>query len=66
MARLARHHSNEAWRETVTRHMPETWQAARLALQARITALDSSQIQDLDSGQIQDEAILDLTQDEAA
>lgn len=29
-----------AWRETVTRHVPEPWPAARLALQARIAALD--------------------------
>jgi hypothetical protein len=29
-----------AWRETVTRHLPESWPAARLALQARIAALD--------------------------
>ena len=29
-----------AWRETVTQHVPETWPAARLALQARIAALD--------------------------
>ncbi len=28
------------WRETVTRHVPEAWPAARLALQARIAALD--------------------------
>jgi hypothetical protein len=56
MARLARHHGHEAWRETVTRHMPEPWQAARLALQARIAALDIAP----------DETILDLTQDEAA
>lgn len=30
----------QAWRETVTRHLPESWPAARLALQARIAALD--------------------------
>ena len=29
-----------AWRETVTQHRPEPWPAARLALQARICALD--------------------------
>ena len=29
-----------AWRATVTRHAPEPWPAARLALQARIAALD--------------------------
>jgi hypothetical protein len=29
-----------AWRETVTKHVPEPWPAARLALQARIAALD--------------------------
>jgi hypothetical protein len=29
----------DAWRETVTRHEPEPWPAARLALQARIAAL---------------------------
>jgi hypothetical protein len=29
-----------AWRATVTSHMPEPWPAARLALQARIAALD--------------------------
>jgi hypothetical protein len=28
-----------AWRETVTQHEPEPWPAARLALQARISAL---------------------------
>ena len=55
MARLAHHHSNEAWRETVTRHMPESWPAARLALQARIAALD------LEAG----ETILDLTEEAA-
>jgi hypothetical protein len=31
---------DEAWRETLTQHMPESWPAARLALQARIAALD--------------------------
>ena len=29
-----------AWHETVTKHVPEPWPAARLALQARIAALD--------------------------
>jgi len=29
-----------AWRETVTQHLPETWPAARMSLQARIAALD--------------------------
>ena len=29
-----------AWRETLMQHMPESWPAARLALQARIAALD--------------------------
>ena len=56
MARLSHHHGSEAWRETVTRHLPESWPAARLALQARIAALDLAQ----------DETVLDLTQDEAA
>ncbi len=28
------------WRQTVTRHAPEPWPAARLSLQARIAALD--------------------------
>jgi len=31
---------SSAWRETVTQHVPESWSAARLALQARIAALD--------------------------
>jgi hypothetical protein len=31
---------SDAWRETVTQHVPEAWPAARLALQARIAALD--------------------------
>ncbi len=56
MARRLHHHGSEAWRETVTQHMPETWPAARLALQARIAALDFSQ----------DERVLDLTQEVAA
>ncbi|MGD9502818.1 MAG: hypothetical protein AB7V40_10080 [Methyloceanibacter sp.] len=55
MARLAHHRSREAWRETVTRHMPESWPAARLALQARIAALDIAD----------DEAVLDLTEEAA-
>jgi hypothetical protein len=42
MARLQQHRSSEAWRQTVTKHLPETWPAARLALQARISALDLS------------------------
>ena len=29
-----------AWRKTVTKHVPEPWPVARLALQARIAALD--------------------------
>lgn len=31
---------NDAWRQTVTQHLPESWPAARMALQARISALD--------------------------
>lgn len=31
---------SSAWHATVTKHMPEPWPAARLALQARIAALD--------------------------
>jgi urease accessory protein UreF len=31
-----------AWHETITKHVPEPWPAARLALQARIAALDVS------------------------
>lgn len=56
MARLLQPHGSEAWRETVTRHLPESWPAARLALQARIAALDLAQ----------DETVLDLSQEEAA
>jgi hypothetical protein len=56
VARRLNFHGSEAWRETVTQHMPETWPAARLALQARIVALDFSQ----------DERVLDLTQEVAA
>ncbi len=55
-ARRLHHHGSEAWRETVTQHVPESWPAARLALQARIAALDF----------VQDEAVLDLTQEAAA
>lgn len=55
-ARRPHHHGSEAWRETVTQHMPETWPAARLSLQARIAALDLAQ----------DEALLELSQVEAA
>ena len=32
--------SSVAWHKTVTKHVPEPWPAARLALQARIAALD--------------------------
>jgi hypothetical protein len=38
--RKKRAQGSGAWRETVTQHLPETWPAARLALQARIAALD--------------------------
>ncbi len=39
--RRRRHESDsDAWRATVTQHAPEPWPAARLALQARIVALD--------------------------
>lgn len=38
--RRRRSHGSLAWRETVTQYVPETWPAARLALQARIRALD--------------------------
>jgi len=31
---------SNAWRATVTKHVPEPWPAARLALQARIAALE--------------------------
>jgi hypothetical protein len=37
---FTRRRDKQAWRETVTRHVPEPWPAARLALQARIAALD--------------------------
>ena len=55
MARLARRHGSETWRETVTGHVPESWPAARLALQARIAALDVAA----------KETILDLTEEAA-
>jgi hypothetical protein len=55
MARLAHHRGSETWRETVTKHVPESWPAARLALQARIAALDVAA----------DETILDLTEEAA-
>jgi hypothetical protein len=31
-----------AWRATVVKHVPEPWPAARLALQARIAALEAA------------------------
>jgi hypothetical protein len=37
---FTRRKDKPAWRDTVTRHVPEPWPAARLALQARIAALD--------------------------
>ena len=40
VTRRRRTHGSVAWRETVTQHLPESWPAARLALQARIAALD--------------------------
>jgi hypothetical protein len=40
VTRRRRANDRVAWRTTVTQHMPETWPAARLALQARIAALD--------------------------
>jgi hypothetical protein len=40
VTRRRRSHGSLAWRETVTQHAPEPWPAARLALQARIAALD--------------------------
>jgi hypothetical protein len=39
-AKRGRGRGNLAWRETITQHVPEPWAAARLALQARIAALD--------------------------
>jgi hypothetical protein len=56
MARRMNHRGSKAWRETVTQHMPETWPAARLALQARIAALDIAQ----------DDGVIELTQEAAA
>jgi len=38
--RRKRAHGSNAWHQTVTQHEPEPWLAARLALQARIAALD--------------------------
>jgi|SoimicmetaTmtHMA_FD_contig_31_30615166_length_423_multi_2_in_0_out_0_1 hypothetical protein len=39
--RKKRHETDaDAWRATVTQHAPEPWPAARLALQARIAALE--------------------------
>ena len=38
--RKKRHDDGDAWRATVTQHAPEPWPAARLALQARIAALE--------------------------
>jgi hypothetical protein len=40
--RRTREAGSVAWRKTVTQHVPESWPAARLALQARIAALDGS------------------------
>jgi hypothetical protein len=40
LTRRRRSKDSVAWRKTVTKHVPETWPAARLALQARIAALD--------------------------
>ena len=40
VTRRRRSNDSVAWRKTVTQHVPETWPAARLALQARIAALD--------------------------
>lgn len=40
VTKRARAAGNNGWRETVTQHAPEAWLAARLALQARIAALD--------------------------
>ena len=37
---LATRRKRSTWRETVTQHVPAPWPAARLALQARICALD--------------------------
>jgi hypothetical protein len=38
--RKKRAQGSGAWRKTVTQHAPEPWLVARLALQARISALD--------------------------
>jgi hypothetical protein len=38
--RKKRAQGSNAWHQTVTQHAPEPWLAARLALQARISALD--------------------------
>ena len=40
VTRRRRTHGSVAWRDTVTQRLPESWPAARLALQARIAALD--------------------------
>jgi hypothetical protein len=40
VTRRRRANGSVAWRKTITQHVPETWPAARLALQARIAALD--------------------------
>jgi hypothetical protein len=39
-SRRKRSERGDAWRQTVTQHLPESWPAARMALQARISALD--------------------------
>ena len=39
-SRKKRAQGSGAWHQTVTQHAPEPWLAARLALQARIAALD--------------------------
>jgi hypothetical protein len=39
-SRKKRAQGDSAWRKTVTQHAPEPWLAARLTLQARISALD--------------------------
>ncbi len=40
VTRRKRSNGTAAWRKTVTQHAIEPWPAARLALQARIAALD--------------------------
>ncbi len=40
VTRRKRSNGNVAWRKTVTQHAIEPWPVARLALQARIAALD--------------------------